>query len=219
MSKLLSTRLLYIPIFCIYGLAPIFHDVLVGAPRYALSDWMALIGIYVVGVFAVSPFIYFILKKELKCVRFVSSVTVRLAFVVIVQAFAVAYFWKDSVAFYVSLPVVMNVSFMIMAIRRSDISSGHYSSFLSVAVPFGDSRISFNDISKTEFSEGYSGRSIGTSVPEINSFQSGKVGFDNSSILEVNPSSGLPMIGGLSGLDVNGNSWGNGSNSSMNNSQ
>ncbi|MBN3262945.1 hypothetical protein [Pectobacterium brasiliense] len=218
MSKLLSTKLLYAPIFCIYGLAPIFHDVVGGGSKYELSDWMALLGIYVVGWFAVFPFLYFILKKELKSVRFVSVITARLFLVLIVQVISVSYFWKDSFAFYVSLPIVMNVSLLVMAIRRSDIYTGYDSVFSGVVSrPSYNSGTTFNNFAKTEFEEHDLNRSLGTSMSEINEFQIGKIDFDTARALEVNPSSGLPMIGGLSGIDMNSNSWGMGPNSSTNN--
>lgn len=55
-------RISYIPVFSIYAVLPVIHDVIPYHNGYYSEDWAALAGMYALGVLISLP-LYYLLKK------------------------------------------------------------------------------------------------------------------------------------------------------------
>lgn len=220
------TKALYAPILLLYFCAPIYHDVLIHSANYDVSDWLMLGVIYGIGLMFSFPLLYLLFKLEPK--HNISRRTcMRIATCLLLLIGCVAVFWEASGLFYASLLVAILCSFFIMFLWRDDLNvkAVFYKEKTTGAIYEVKNRKSrllnanevmhitaLADAGKMHIQEYISDFNTGsriTSSPIIDTAASHSgINFDSSSTNYINPASGMPMNGGISGLDITGNSWG-----------
>ncbi|WP_438437455.1 hypothetical protein [Kluyvera sichuanensis] len=123
----------------------------------------------------------------------------------------ITFFWRDSVALYISLPLSIIVSAFIMSVTKLNSST-------RVGVvkdsDSGDLYLVRSGIARRMSnieSINFKSKVSDVDIPVINVNHIGEfpnVGYKMDDMI-VNPSSGLPMMNGFGGIDVGGNTWGN----------
>lgn len=213
-------RISYIPVFSIYAILPVIHDVIPYHNGYYSEDWLALAGMYALGILISLPLYYLLKKMDDKGVCKVALVSVvgRALFSIFLQLSCIYLFWEKTAYLYLSISVVMGLSVAIFTVGRKgweliknagntyeardngtyklkdSNSSGHQTGILG------------KELTLVEISSGqFFGHDSGSLVQPINSDLSST---DFKQDIVINPSSGMPMAGGISGLDIHGNSWG-----------
>jgi hypothetical protein len=224
MKQSIFPRVLYVPLLVAYFGTPFIHDVYKFYSNFNIVDWSALLGIYSVGLIICSPLLYLVIKMEPKQNIQSMGFYCRIVFCNIVQVASVFLLWSNPEGMYVALLITMIMSFMVMAIGRKDLvvskciirdkkTGALYQVKNGQAFLLSDTSTETyllnnkgNNI--TELSSG-NASSVDSNSPVIplSSFSGGIGSVTNVGAL-INPSSGLPMTGGMSGLDVAGNSWG-----------
>lgn len=223
----ISTRLIYSPFLLLYAMGPLVHDII----PYQFKLNLRVIGgfslLYLIGLVSLLPIYMLIRNVEKKRLRIRRSIVLRM--IASLSFFSVPYFvfWGDWSLFYISLVLSVYASLVCMIAWRKDVSkrvtllrdsdTGNY-----YRVKGGLAyRLSDNEVSELK------GRFAGRHFPVVEFASTEIIGFDNQSNvipvnsgassynhseistgMYVNPSSGMPMIGGISGIDIHGNSWG-----------
>ncbi|WOZ79957.1 hypothetical protein [Kosakonia sacchari] len=214
-----SFRLLYMPILIVYFFTPVIHDVWKYAENYRVSDWLTLLIIYMAGLTFAAPLLYMIFKLEpLKKSRGIGW-CYRMLSCYVIQLVAIWSAWDDSAFLYLSLPLIIITSFFIMCIGRKDLNlpmtvykdkkTGNLYRMKNGSPYLLSSEEIKNYVGGTKIIHVSSMTNNGSSydhiaLPEHSSLQSSPSFPDTY----INPSSGLPMNGGISGLDIAGNTWG-----------
>jgi len=221
MLKANLCRISYIPVFSIYAAIPLIHDVIPNHNGYYSEDWIALAAMYALGTLISLP-LFYLLKKADKSGSGVSiaSLFPRLLASILAQVICLYFLWENSVYLYLSMSTVMVLSAVLFGAGRKglnllkDKDTGNvYEIRGSKAYRLSDemaaryqTSMSGKGIALAEFSSSqYSGLDTNSSVLPINF---GASHTDISQGIAINPSSGMPMVGGISGLDIHGNSWG-----------
>ena len=205
MLKANLCRISFIPVFSIYAAIPIIHDVMPNHNRYYSEDWIALAGMYVLGTLISLP-LFYLLKKADKSGSGVSiaSLFPRLLTSILAQVICLYFLWENSIYLYLSMSTVMVLSAVLFGAGRKGLNLLYRLSD-EEAVRYQTS-MSGKGIALAEFSSSqYSGLDTNSSVLPINF---GPSHTDINQGIAINPSSGMPMVGGISGLDIHGNSWG-----------
>lgn len=223
----IKTMWVYFPLFVSYGLGPVVHDVVPYLSKLDLSSIGYFALLYFVGFIALVPVMLIVRKVE----KDKLDVTTWIAFRMIagVSIFAIPYigFWSDWPLFYISLTVSFYASFLCLIAFRKDIV--RKKSFLkdnSTGKLYKVKRGKAYLLTEREAEDIHLGRN-GESIAVMEFSSSGIVGFDSQSPvfsfnhssnnfsfdnhaagITINPASGMPMIGGISGMDIQGNSWG-----------
>lgn len=221
MLKANLCRIFYIPVFTLYAALPIVHDVLPYHKGYSGEDWAALAGMYALGMLISSP-LYYLLKKADKF-RGADSFAFLILHVltsIFLQLTCLYFFWENSAYLYLSMSTVMAFSAVLFGIGRKGLNlfkdkdtgdiyeirgSKAYRLSEAEAARYRTDMFGKNVVLAEFSSSQYSGLETNPAVLPINSSASN---MDFNQGLTVNPSSGMPMIGGISGLDIHGNSWG-----------
>lgn len=223
----IKTMWIYLPLFVSYGLGPVVHDVAPYLSKLDLSSIGYFALLYFVGFIALVPVMLIVRKVE----KDKLDVTTWIAFRMIagVSIFAIPYivFWSDWPLFYISLTVSFYASFLCLIAFRKDIV--RKKSFLkdnSTGKLYKVKRGKAYLLTEREAEDIHLGRT-GESIAVMEFSSSGIIGFDSQSPvfslnhssnnfsfdnhttgITINPASGMPMIGGISGMDIQGNSWG-----------
>lgn len=224
----------YIFILVCYLSVPIFHDVFPYATVFRSSDWFALLAIYFAGFLAAAPLICFVVKNEPRVPRNKLGWIVRVWGCFIAEMFLLVVAWENGAVIYPLLAVYIITTFIVVRVKRNDL-------LFSVTL-FKDKNTGrmyrIIDGKKNLMSENdvidISNQGHSFKIREFDSvvINTGITGVGNHSFtdanfnktdnhfpdLYVNPTSGLPMNGGMSGLDVAGNSWGTNFNDPANHS-
>lgn len=220
-------KIVFITFFCIYFGFPLVRDVFPFHLDYSLEDWFALLGMYILGMGFALPLFIFLLKnrkaKKWSDKREIFSAIVGVALQMVILAAS----WKFSVTVYLFMALTPLSIFFLLAFKRDkcrllrDVDTG---TFYKVK----GNRISPLSAGDMYFQEGkhvvadFSSSSIpgfdgSASVVAFDSTSFFRNGSDYASNTIINPSSGMPMIGGVSGLDVHGNSFGTNLNEPISN--
>lgn len=216
-------KITFLPIVVMYFGFPILRDVLPYYDGFTFEDWLALGGVYVVGALIAAPYLFRVSKhdNEWSGSKLLPS---GLAIAIpVVQGSVLALFWNNSIAVYLCMAITMAFASVIVISRdkRANIIidkdtgkfyriKGDKAYLLSdeVAGKFSLDKMS-RSFSLTEFSSSsISGFDSSSSVIPVGYASSNFEHTDSNTGLVINPSSGLPMVGGISGVDVHGNSWG-----------
>jgi hypothetical protein len=224
MAKVSYRIIAYIPVFVMYFGFPLIRDVLPFHQDYSYEDWMALGGIYAVGALIASPFLYLLIKASNDDSKFGLHTYKGGITATALQFICLYSFWSYSVQLYISMAicmVIMSVIYSYTAKKNNLILDKDTGSLYRVR---GYKAYRLEDEELERSKADIAGRNI-----QIGVFSSSSIsGFDgNSSVIPVsfsstssstdcgynsgiiiNPSSGMPMVGGVSGLDIHGNSWG-----------
>lgn len=219
----ISTKLIYAPFTLLYCAGLLTHDVLPNLSRIDVRWASYLTLFFIIGVVAILPGVWIVSSFEKKHTKI--SVGVFLRFALGVSAFFISYryFWSDWSAFYTSLVISSYVSLLGMMIARKDFrkkqtilrdkNSGNLYEVRAgkaYRLPVNEAaNYQANAIPTFEFaSDSMNGFGSNTSVCSVSSVSDDFTSNDYKTGMEINPSSGMPMVGGISGLDVHGNSWG-----------
>lgn len=221
MLKAKLCRISYIPVFSLYAVLPLFHDVMPNHNGYYSEDWIALAGMYALGTLISLP-LFYLLKKADKSGVGVSTTSLFLRLLASISAQLICLYslWENSIYLYLSMSVVMVLSAVLFAAGRKGFNllkdkdtgsiyevRGSKAYRLSDAEAAGYRTTMFGKgAALAEFSSSqYSGLDSNSTVIPVNFISSVT---DINQGIAINPSSGMPMVGGISGLDIHGNSWG-----------
>ena len=221
MSKTKLCRIFYIPVFSLYAALPVFHDVMPYHNGYNSEDWIALAGMYALGMLVSSP-LYYLLKKADKTVgrESFASLIVRVLTSICLQIICMYFFWENSIFLYLSMSTVMVLSVGVFGVGRTglnlrkdkdtgniyEIRGGKTYRLSDAQAAAYRSDIFDKEVTLAEFSSSqYSGLDMSSPAAPVN-YSANNVDFNQG--VTINPSSGTPMVGGMSGLDIHGNSWG-----------
>lgn len=213
-------KISYIPVFGIYAVLPIIHDVLPYHKDYRSEDWLALAGMYALGMLISLP-LFFLLKKGDQSVYrgSCSSVVRRAMLSTFLQLSCLYFFWENSVYLYLSISVAMGISAALFGIRRKGLNLMKDKDTGNLYEVRGNKAYKLTDAEASGYQAGIFGKGISLaefsssqfSVLDTNSSVLPVMGLSNTDFnqsIAINPSSGMPMVGGISGLDTHGNSWG-----------
>lgn len=219
----ISTRLLYAPFVLLYFSGIITHDVL---PNLSNLDvrWIGyLMLFFIIGVAAILPGVMIVLSVEMRKVEINAGLCMRFALGTCAFFISYFYFWNDWSSFYISLVISIYISLIGMIILRKDcrkqqailrdkMSGDLYKIRAGKAYRLSDDeakKYQSNNIPAYDFSSGsLSGSDSNFTVIPLSSVSDGSASNDYNTGIAINPSSGMPMVGGISGMDVHGNSWG-----------
>lgn len=221
MLKANLCKISYIPVFSLYAVLPLIHDVMLYHSDYRSEDWIALVGMYGLGLLVSSPLCYLLNKadKHGGGGSFVSIILLALLSLTL-QIICLYLLWENAVFLYLAMSAVMVLSAALFAIGKKEFNlikdrdTGYvYKIRGNKAYRLTDSEMAgyqsgaiSEGITLAEFSSSqYSGLDTSSSVLPMH-FTSSNIDCNQSNA--INPASGMPMIGGISGLDVHGNSWG-----------
>ncbi|WP_110877693.1 hypothetical protein [Franconibacter helveticus] len=224
MNKLIASKILYAPILLVFFGAPLFHDVIKYGEDYGIEEWMAIGGLYLIGFLIASPVLHLIFKVENSYLKMTFKVSICFGASLLLHLAALILFWSNSAYLYVSLAVAMLLTYFIMVVGRKNLKfpsrifydkdtgamyrvAGHKVCRLTSDEAAKYQGVSASGIEIFNFSSGsMNGFDRCASEISLSNFSSAMPDFQNDSY--INPSSGLPMTGGISGLDIHGNSWG-----------
>lgn len=221
MLKANICKISYIPVFSIYAFLPIIHDVIPYHNGYDSEDWLALIGMYALGMLISLPLYYVLSKADQSAYHATfNSVAKRALISIFFLSMCMYFFWESSVYLYLSMSAVMGLSTALFGVRRKGLNlikdkdtgnvyevRGSKAYKLTNAELAGFKTGMFGkEITLSEFSSSqYSGIDSSLSVLPIDNSSGGAI---SNHVITINPTSGMPMVGGISGLDIHGNSWG-----------
>lgn len=201
--KALVSRIAYISILLIYASVPLVHDVIPYHTDFRMDDWLALSGMYVLGGIAALPLIMLAFRTEFSA-RGTSHYRVIIS--LFIQIIGISLLWNNSKALYIFLPVLIVTTFFFMTF-------GHGRQFKSPGVYNNVNSADFHGVrngidrklSESEYKHSQAKNAL--EIPRFNIQAASNAEADSQ--VHTNPSSGLPMYNGVSGLDVGGNTWGN----------
>ncbi|EGN2451091.1 hypothetical protein IIF46_003288 [Salmonella enterica] len=214
-------KIVYFPVFIIFAGVPLTHDVIPYHEWYNTEDWFALAGMYALGILIASPLYYLLWKYDKygkRCSVF--SIISRVIFTLFLQIICSYFLWNDSPYLYLSLAAIMGISSVIFGCGQKALNLLKDKDTGSVyeirgcnAYKLDDAkvkRIQTNMFTKgiqfSEFSPSqFTGFDANSTVFPVDCYSSSS---DMNQSIVLNPSSGMPMVGGISGLDIHGNSWG-----------
>ncbi len=209
--KINAHRLSFISLILIYLSVPLIHDVVPGYLDFKLNDWGALLGIYALGCIAALPMFLLCVRSDGFKSKTVEFFKLRWILCLLILVSCITFFWRDSVALYISLPLSIIVSAFIMSVTKLNSST-------RVGVvkdsDSGDLYLVRSGIARRMSnieSINFKSKVSDVDIPVINVNHIGEfpnVGYKMDDMI-VNPSSGLPMMNGFGGIDVGGNTWGN----------
>lgn len=211
------SKIAYFPVLMIYAGLPLVHDVIPYHRVYSSEDWLALAGMYVLGTLIAFPLLYLLRKSDKYGYgNSVNSIIPRVFITVLMQLVSLYLLWNEPAFLYLSMAVIMGVSAVIFGYGKKglnllrDKDTGNLYEIRGAKAyrlnDFDAARFQSISMSKgLQFAEFSSSDVIGFDVSS--SVQSVNHSFSNTDLV-INPSSGMPMIGGISGLDIHGNSWG-----------
>jgi len=205
---------------------PILRDIIPSHTFYHYEDWLALAGMYAIVILTALPMITFLIKSP----RVVGKNNRVLFFLalsgMVLQILSLNYFWLNHVVMYVFMAFIISIVGVVAIFIGKN--CGTYSANanpsvlenthnnLYTIIDNHSSTLLKNFGSNTKLLEGTSKPNSHIGEPFPASFLSAATGndcirHDGLGIL-INPSTGLPMVGGMSGIDVQGNSWGTNNN-------
>lgn len=234
MKNLMLYKSPYIFILVSYFLVPIFHDVLPYATVFRSSDWIALLAIYFAGFLAATPLIYFVVKNEPREPKNKLGWSFRVCGCFIAEMILLVVVWDKGAVVYPLLAVYIITTFIFVRVKRNDLLFGitilkdKNTGRMYRIIDGKKNLMSENDvidISKQGHSfkiREFDSVGINTGITGVGHHSFTDTNFNKTDNhfpdLYVNPTSGLPMNGGMSGLDVAGNSWGTNFNDPANHS-
>lgn len=222
-----SAIAIYSPLLILYAIGPIIHDVI---PNLSLLGFVR-VGyftlFYLASLIAFIPILLYIKRVESKKINFTLGISLRLAIGLGVYLVPYILFWSDWPLFHISLLISLYVSFLSMVAFRTGLSkqslllkdsaTGSYYRIVNgkahLLTEGQDDRIkacnnaqfgAVQDFNSNAL-ENYERKSVESFVGNHSTTYGST---DTNDGFAINPASGMPMIGGMSGLDVHGNSWG-----------
>ncbi|EPN9587276.1 hypothetical protein NUU98_19625 [Cronobacter sakazakii] len=218
-----SARVIYSPLLLLYAMGPFIHDVI---PHYSLfgierTGYFTLF--YMVTLLALLPILLYLKRVELKNINLTLGMGLRFTFGLGLYSVPYILFWPDWSFFYISLLISLYASFLsmvafrILLVKQSDlfkdsVSGAYYRLKDGKAYPLaGDDvdKIRFCNALRFESAREFNSRALENHALQSSGSNSTTYGSTvmNDSFV-INPASGMPMVGGISGLDIHGNSWG-----------
>ncbi|MGK3194555.1 hypothetical protein [Enterobacter soli] len=207
-------KIAYFPVLMIYAGLPLVRDVIPYHSGYNSEDLFALAGMYVLGTLIVFPLLYLLHKSDK--FGYGNSIIPRVFVTLLLQLVCLCLFWNESAFLYLSMSAIMGVSAVIFGYGKKGLNLLRDKDTGNLYEIRGTKAYRLNDLDAAKYQSVSMGKGI-----QFAEFSSGEItGFDASSSVQsvsntfshsdliVNPSSGIPMIGGISGLDIHGNSWG-----------
>ncbi|WGC22764.1 hypothetical protein NFL61_22950 (plasmid) [Enterobacter ludwigii] len=222
-----SAKAIYSPLLIMYAIGPLMHDVIPLHSEIGLERGLYFTLFYLVALIAILPILLFVRKLEPKTISLTLGITLRMAIGLCVFLVPYVLLWSDWSLFHISLLIALYVSFLSMVAFRTELSK--QSSFLKNSAT--GSYYKIVDGKPYRLTEGEVDELRANSparleyVRELNlcSLDGNELHRNESNLINhsdtygnpdpnyglvVNPTSGMPMVGGISGLDVHGNSWG-----------
>lgn len=221
MLKANLCRISYIPVFSLYAALPLFHDVIPNHNGYYSEDWIALAAMYALGTLFCLP-LFYLLRKLDKSRNDVSITTLflRLLTTISAQIVCLYFLWGNTIFLYLSMTAVMVLSTVLFGERSKGLNLLKDKDTGSIYEIRGNKAYRLSDGDAARYQTSMSG--MGMNLAEFSSSQYS--GLDTNSTflpdyfisnstdlnqgIAINPASGMPMVGGISGLDIHGNSWG-----------
>ncbi|HDR2474387.1 hypothetical protein ACKURH_26685 [Enterobacter soli] len=214
-----SAKIIYSPFLILYAMGPFIHDVVPYLRKIDFRAGLHFTLLYLIVLLTLIPLLFLIKKVESKYINLTVSIIVRLLSGTGLFLVPYVVFWSDWPMFYVSLIITLYASFLCMVVNRKEVkhtvllkdsATGALYKFKGGKAyrlnDFDAARLQSISMSRgLQFAEFSSSDVTGFDVNS--SVQSVDHSFSNTDLI-VNPSSGMPMIGGISGLDIHGNSWG-----------
>ena len=222
-----SAKLIYVPLFVSYMAGPLLHDVLPYKFQIGIHEVGALFLLYLAGLIIILPSLLLVKKLENKLLKLSPELITRL--ILGISLFIVPYIllWNEWSFFYIALALAMNISMLLMVLGRKDsLASTAFLKDKDTGNVYKIKRGKAYRLSPDEalqYQASLATQKIPTTtfssslIPEFDSnaseilmsyASSGCDFLEKNSDMMINPSTGLPMIGGIAGLDVQGNSWG-----------
>lgn len=223
MTKGSFRKISFIPVFVMYFGFPLIRDVLPYHNDYSLQDWLALGGMYAIGLLIATPLLYLLIKTSGVISKSRLSLYGSILVASTIQMACMYLFWDSATTLYILMVLIMAMMSVIYAYASKNtylICDKDTGNFYRIK---GNKayRIANEDIER--YKANVSGQYIPMSIFSSNSIS----GFDHSSSViplsytssslthsdynsgvTINPSTGMPMVGGISGLDIHGNSFG-----------
>lgn len=206
----------------IYFMGPIIRDVIPNYIFYDHEDWLALAGMYTVGLIAAFPLTFPLVKPRRYGGRASGGLCCIALLGIMLQILCAIYFWANGIIMYLSMSIVICLA-GVAAIYMGKKSCNHSHGAVISSV----NRLHSNLCDKRELASSSLLKPLGYNTGIL-----GKVSDSNSALTQplstafvddaisrdfspeinidtsINPTTGLSMIGGISGLDVGGNIWG-----------
>ncbi|WP_105699979.1 hypothetical protein [Cronobacter dublinensis] len=218
MKRKAATSILYAPLLLMFFGVPLIHDLIPNSAVYKGEDWLAFLLIYVVGFIFASPLFYLIFKVEAKTVELTKRAAICFGFCILIITFVVITCWNKTGILYVGLALTMLASYLVMYFGRTDLTvrklivrdkdtgamykveRGHMSQMTPNEIADFNARALSRSVNLVEISP--------SKMEGLDTFTAFTADNGHPVSLYLNPANGLPMIGGTSGLDINGNTWG-----------
>jgi|GEM_PF-771738 len=222
MKRKLSHLFFYMPIITGYFIIPLIHDVFKYSAMYKSSDWLSLVIIYVVGIMISLPVLYLAFKMETRVSERRAGWYLRMLLCYVSSGALLVLSWGSGSALYSCLPLIIVLTFLIMTIGRKEIKSPTTILRDVNTSALYEIRNGMPYLLSPEKNRAFLSAPGKFEVVDVSNFNTSDKSYVTSGLLEsqtsysgdlggttyINPSSGLPMNGGMSGVDVAGNSWG-----------
>lgn len=189
---------------------PLLRDIVPNYQQYQVEDWLAFVGIYCLAIISALPLMYGIKSFGTSFSRFELSQFIPASILITLQVVVATVFWSNPVLMYLLVAVIVTVTGALISylsrgtcgVRNQDPANWNQSSPNQHLTKSGSPFLMSSEFTLSDHSRN-------DSNPDVsNSYSPGDIQSVSLSDNVLNPSSGSPMIGGMSGLDMNGNSWG-----------
>lgn len=216
----MKAKIIFLPFFCIYYGFAIIRDVVPFYQDYALMDWLALIGMFIIGTSISLPLFLTLLKGNASSSGFLKRTLISALIGNFMQVTVLIMLWRSSIGIYVCMSLLPLMVYLLLAFKNGgdklmmDKDTGLFYTVrgekiipLTPAESIRYLTSNAHSPSVIEFSSSltpmFDGAISFQELYPVNSF-----GNELHSNQVVNPSSGVPMVGGIGGLDIHGNSFG-----------
>lgn len=217
----ISARIIYYPLLTLYAIGPLIHDFI---PNYSMlgverGAYFALF--YLVGLLVLLPILLYVKRVESKNINLTLGIGLRLALGLGIYVVPYIFFWSDWPLFHISLVISLYASFFSMVAFRTlrtgqltllrEVGGTCYIGKDGALYPLAEGKVdatkSYGSVlvdSVTEFSS----KTLGNNEYQSSGNNHTNYNGADSAGFVINPASGMPTVGGISGLDIHGNSWG-----------
>lgn len=222
-----SAKAIYSPLLILYAIGPFIHDVIPHHSLFGFERVGYFTLFYLVTLIAFLPILLYIKRVESKTINLTLGISLRLAIGLGVYLVPYIFFWSNWSLFHISLLISLYASFLSMVAFRTvlskqssllkDSATGSYYRIIGgKAHPLTE--VEVDEIRTCNTAQFGTVREFNLNTLENYEQQSNESYVGNHSItygstdtnggFVINPASGMPMVGGMSGLDIHGNSWG-----------
>lgn len=223
----LSAKTIYYPFLIIYAVGPLLHDVIPHLSIIGLERGGYFSLFYFVALIATLPIVFFIKRVESKTINLSPSIISRMALGLGVFVVPYVLFWSDWALFHISLLIALYVSFLSLVSFRKGLSGrssllkdsatgSYYMTVNGKPYRLTEKRVEeirASNAAQIEYAQEFNPDSLDTFKQFSNEssfikYPDSYSSNDANGGIDINPASGSPMVGGISGLDIHGNSWG-----------